>query len=206
MVYYASVDISGLTDTECDEMRERIKKHFSYGANLKRKESVAAKALLCRLLEEKFAITDFIVDCDAKGKPYIADSHIFFNLSHSGNFVMCAVGEGRVGCDIQRIGSCNIKVAKRFFTDGEFSALEDSSQSDYDFTRLWALKESALKFSGDGISGGLDRYDFSVYYEKDEFTIDGMHFNVYEMPDYVISICSENAEVTRLYADLNDIK
>jgi len=205
MVYYALLDISQLSDINTDLIREGIKQHFAQAGTLKRKESVAAKALLCMILKGKFNLTDFTVECDKNGKPFIVGSEICFNLSHSGSNVLCVLGKEQVGCDIQEIKEYNPKVTKRFFTQNEHAYLESCEKKELDFTRLWALKESALKFSGDGMSGGLDRYDFSEYYNKDSFTLEDICFNSFEFGNCVVCICSETGCISQLEADIDDI-
>lgn len=205
MVFYAVMNISQLKDSETDILREKVKKHFIKSDTLKRKESVAAKALLCFLLKKHYKLFDFTVDCDKNGKPFITDSEIFFNLSHSGSYVLCAVGNEKIGCDIQEIKKCNLKVAQRFFTESECICLEKSENKALDFTSLWSLKESVLKFSGEGIVGGLDRYDFSEYYNKGSFTYEGLCFDRFEFENFVASICSEKGCISQLNADIEDI-
>ncbi len=202
MIYYAVADISQLTTDKLDILRDKIEKHFVKSETLKRKDSVAAKALLCELFERQFGLTDFTVDCDKNGKPFIIDCDICFNLSHSGNMVLCALGDEKVGCDVQEIKQYNPKVAKRFFSRNEYELLGKSNNKAFDFTKMWVLKESALKFSGEGVSGGLDRYDFSEYYNKDSFSSAGLCFNILEITGYVISICSEKGSVLKLNAEI----
>ena len=46
-----------------------------------------------------------------------------FNLSHSGDYVMCACSDRRdvqVGCDLEMIGETREKVARRFFCQEEY--------------------------------------------------------------------------------------
>lgn len=205
MLYCTLVNISEITDEEISLLKARTEKHFFDPHSFKRKESVFSKALLCYVLNTKFGITDFTVEYGKNGKPFIAGSSVHFNLSHSGDYVLCLCGDERVGCDIQEIKPYNSKIVKRFFTDSELNALENSKAQDLDFTRFWALKESALKFSGEGISGGLDRYDFSEYYEKNDIETDGLMFHVTELPGYVVSICSESGRILQLHADIRDI-
>lgn len=41
-----------------------------------------------------------------------------FNLSHSGHYVLCSIAdekEKRTGCDLEKIGTPGMKVARRFF-------------------------------------------------------------------------------------------
>lgn len=205
MIFYALTDISKLNDGDTVILREKIKKHFVKSETLKRKESVAAKALLCKLLEAQFGLTDFTVDCDKNGKPFIVGSEICFNLSHSGNYALCALGDEKVGCDIQQIKEYNSRVVKRFFTENEFDCLEKCDEKALAFTRLWTLKESALKFSGEGISGGLDRYDFSGYYNDGSFTLNGLCFNTLELTGYAMSVCSQKGTISQLDVDIKDI-
>lgn len=204
MIYYSLFDISILEPSDVEMMREKIRGNFSNNVNIKSVESVVSKALLCMLLRRQFGIRDFYVDCDKNGKPFIVDSKISFNLSHSGSYVMCVCADENVGCDIQQIKPYNDKVAKRFFTKCEYEALEKCEDKAYAFTVMWTLKESALKFSGEGISGGLDRYDFSAYYDKKWFTADGMHFVRTDLEDYVFTICCSD---TTLPSDIdNNVK
>ena len=205
MLHLVLSDISSVSEAESASVRLKIKKHFTDNCSLKRRESVAAKALLCSMLEKEYGLTDFTVDADENGKPYILGGKISFNISHSGDYVLCTVGDENVGCDIQKLTPCNFKVAKRFFADNEVMLLEKSENRDFVFTRLWALKESVLKFSGEGVSGGLDRYDFSEYYNCDSFYYKGLNFNCFEIPGYAIGICSESGKIYQSDADLNDI-
>ena len=206
MVYYALLDASGLNRDDISNLRLKLEKHFIYTDALRKDESVIAKALLCILLERCYKIIDFTVDCNANGKPFIIESEISFNISHSEKFILCVAGDEKLGCDIEVIRDYNPKVAKRFFTDAEYKLLEASRDKSYDFTRMWTLKESVLKFSGDGIPGGLDRYCFSEYYNKDSFIFGDLCFNQLEADNYIASICSEKGCISQLFVNIDDIK
>ncbi|MBQ8504092.1 MAG: 4'-phosphopantetheinyl transferase superfamily protein [Clostridia bacterium] len=195
MLYLALVDISDVTEESCSFLREELVVHFTEKASLKRKDSICAKALLCNILEEKFNLDGYLIDCDENEKPYLCNSNLHFNLSHSGNFVLCVCGEEKVGCDIQLLKECNEKIAKRFFSNSEFQLLSKSENKDSDFTRIWTLKESILKYYGVGISGGLDSYDFSGYIKENHFVAYGLNFTVRQTDEYVVSVCSETDEI-----------
>lgn len=194
-----------MSDAETEAVRQRIKVYFPEVKSLKRKESVAARALLCYMLDRCYGVTDFTVGCDDNGKPHITDSNLYFNLSHSGKYALCVCGTENVGCDIEQIKAFNEKVAKRFFCENEFAALKECDNASAVFTKLWTLKESALKFSGKGISGGLDSHDFSAYYKEDEIKMNNLVFNTFEVDGFAVSICSENGEIIQLEADISDI-
>ncbi|MBE6784886.1 MAG: 4'-phosphopantetheinyl transferase superfamily protein [Ruminococcaceae bacterium] len=195
MLFYSIFDISIMEPSDIDRLREKIRPYVTEKVNIKSAESVVSKALLRNLIKRNFGITDFLVDCDKNGKPFVVDSKIRFNISHSGNEVMCVCGDENVGCDIQQIKPYNEKIIKRFFTSQECRVLEESENKDRDFTAIWALKESALKFSGEGLSGGLDRYDFSEHYNKKSFSAYGMCFSCVDLQDHVFAICCEDTSV-----------
>lgn len=95
-------------------------------------------------------------------KPCLPDHpHIFFNLSHSGTIAMAAFGSRELGCDVEQIKKADYKVAARFFAEGEQQYLERIScpeEKNTAFYRLWTLKESLIKATGDGIRMPLNQF------------------------------------------------
>ncbi len=86
----------------------------------------------------------------SRGKPYlIGEDAPYFSLSHSGNYVFCAVADSEVGLDAQEHIPCRDKVAARWFTDPEREWLADDP--DGRFAMLWAKKEAYCKFTGFGL-------------------------------------------------------
>ena len=83
------------------------------------------------------------------GKPYLADGP-FFNISHSGEYVVLAVSEKPVGVDIEKLGQYKEKLARRCCTDEELLWLEAQDKSE--FYRLWTGKESIMKAVGKGLA------------------------------------------------------
>ena len=95
------------------------------------------------------------------GKPYFKDGGLAFSLSHSGDFVCLAVSEYSVGCDIQKYVRVHVDIAGRFFHEEEKQVLEETMEShEYEqiFFDLWSLKESYIKYTGQGMSQGLDTF------------------------------------------------
>jgi phosphopantetheine--protein transferase-like protein len=103
------------------------------------------------------------------GKPYLTDpAHALdFNLSHSGDWLACAVTAGvPVGIDIEQCKPERnvMTLARRFFRAEEVAALEackPGKQRDQ-FYDLWTLKESAVKARGGVLVSGLDSRGFAV--------------------------------------------
>ena len=111
------------------------------------------------------------------GKPYLLDfPDVHFNLSHSGERVMCVISPFEVGCDVEIIKGDRGRLAERFFKPEEsawikhFETLEAQSEA---FYRLWTLKECYMKVTGRGLSLMPDmfalhmdeREDVSLYHD-----------------------------------------
>lgn len=128
------------------------------------------------------------------GKPCLRDyKEIFFNLSHSGEYVFLAVSDAEVGCDVEEITQASgldsrMSVAKRFFTKNEAEAIEnqpDPSSGNELFYKIWTMKESFIKAKGGGLSIPLDSFDVLT----GEGT-EGAVFETYDIaPGYVFTSC-----------------
>lgn len=89
------------------------------------------------------------------GKPYLVDppKSFHFNLSHSGHWVVCAVGPVPVGIDVQLMEPIDIAFAQEVMTPQAYEhylSLPPSEQLDY-FYNLWTRQESFLKLAGKGM-------------------------------------------------------
>lgn len=90
------------------------------------------------------------------GKPYLRDyPNIHFNISHSGQYVACAVADRPVGIDVQVIGTYRPEVAVRVCSRDELAGIEVSDNPASEFTKLWTRKEAYLKMLGCGTTGGI---------------------------------------------------
>ncbi len=88
-----------------------------------------------------------------KGKWYLPDSGIDFNIAHSHDFVVCAVTDnGMVGVDLEKYRLLDWNTFRDCFTRDEFTSILGSRKPDQYFFNLWTKKESLLKAWGDGLS------------------------------------------------------
>ena len=103
-------------------------------------------------------------------KEYGIQKDAAYNLSHSGEYVLCSVHEGkdpkiRVGCDIEEIGICNMKIARRFFCRSEYEKIDSETNEERRrelFFRYWVLKESFIKATREGMAMGLDTFEIAL--------------------------------------------
>ena len=130
------------------------------------------------------------------GKPYIKDFPVHFNISHAGDFVVCAFSEQEVGVDIEQIRNVDLAIAKRYFCKSECEDLyakNTDHRLNYFFS-LWTLKESYMKWLGGGMSIPLDSFCFKIDDEginvADENRNVKPFFKQFPIDGYKLSLCS----------------
>ncbi len=95
-----------------------------------------------------------------QGKPYFTDLPFYFNLSHSGGYVLCVLSTEEIGADIQRQEGKDVKkLAGKFYSPDEAAAIERAGEAggagEKLFYRLWARKEAYGKLTGRGVAAVL---------------------------------------------------
>jgi len=86
------------------------------------------------------------------GRPYLP-LDIDFNISHSGDYVICAVSKDlKLGVDIEEVKNIDINSFKSVFTKDEYRLILESSDRISAFYKLWTIKESVIKAEGKGLS------------------------------------------------------
>lgn len=101
------------------------------------------------------------------GKPYF-DNGPFFNISHSGKYVLMVVSTSEVGVDIEEIKNKDMSALVRIFNEAEAKMIKEHS----DFYYLWCAKESLIKCMGLSVSKireipGLPLNGLKTYRGKD---------------------------------------
>lgn len=98
-------------------------------------------------------------------KPYFKDSLIHFNVSHSGNIVICAISdEAEIGIDIEKIVHIDINDFKTQMTDDEWFGVVSSNNEIMSFYDFWTKKEAVVKAYGQGL--GLSLKSFEIINNK----------------------------------------
>ncbi|MCM1182082.1 MAG: 4'-phosphopantetheinyl transferase superfamily protein [Roseburia sp.] len=147
------------------------------------------------------------------GKPGIRGLPGFhYSISHSEEWVICAVGDIPVGADIQRMRPWKIQMARRFYSDEEYDrlvSLTDAGRQTECFYQMWAAKESYGKLTGRGIGEGVSRYVTDGELEhirgKDTYPFPIRLYDT--IADYIVCVCSREACFPEeiIFADLHEI-
>lgn len=131
-----------------------------------KKRTVAGEMLARKAIAEWCSVSPESITFGTQkyGKPYAKNLCVEFNISHSGDMVVCAVDDKPIGIDIEKIRPINLTVAKRICTDEELGYLFGRTPKEHDFVyttnhevltrffELWTAKEACGKCIGVGIS------------------------------------------------------
>lgn len=165
--------------------KDRQKRFEKFKRKIDRDNCVVAYLLL-RLALRKNGIENFEIAVGENGKPFLNGNDLFFNISHCAEGVAVVLDTAPVGIDVQEIGGFNEKVAKRFFDENENKKINASPDKAETFTRIWTLKESAIKCEGKSLAN-LDEFSFGNYerfFEKFE-----KNFSCLSEKNVLISVC-----------------
>lgn len=133
---------------------------------------------------------------DENGKPYAQSIDVYFNISHSGEYAVCAASSNPVGIDVEQIRPVNTGLSKKFCTEKEsdyvFEKENDEQETCLRLISLWTLKEAYFKCIGTGISRDLKVVEFFVT-ENSVICSDADYTAALDFSTngYVIAICEK---------------
>ncbi len=87
---------------------------------------------------------------------------IFFNVSHSGNYVIGVAADTPIGCDIEKTETAPLEIAHRYFNASEIKYIMSAKSKDLAFRQMWTLKESYMKMTGEGMKLKLDSFNIVI--------------------------------------------
>ncbi|MCR4738848.1 MAG: 4'-phosphopantetheinyl transferase superfamily protein [Lachnospiraceae bacterium] len=250
-VYYASIREG--TEEDWEKLRsslpfpERLERADRFRFEDDKRRCILAGALLKTALFNE-GIRDPEIEKGPQGKPYLksytrvspsdstqkspkngpdCDPQIQFSLSHSGDLSVCAIGTAPVGVDVELIKPTGLSVAKRFFTEKEFDHISQSLEKEAELLRIWTLKESYLKMTGEGLKHPLDSFEIipknpghpeyqnhpgspghPEYQNHPEYLVSSelkkLKIREFALPRHHISVCSQEEiepDLIRLFMD-----
>lgn len=139
------------------------------------------------------------------GKPYIEGCDLRFNLTHSHQMALLAVGPVELGVDVEYIERKTPyeDLARRFFSApeaDEFMALPESRRKEVFFT-IWTRKEAYIKAIGEGLSHPLDAFQVSLD-RADPYLVSCPGWELYEVPvepDYRAALVTRGPVETKFF-------
>lgn len=183
---------------------ERRKRVIRYRMPDDRKRSLGAGIIIKKILNEN-GFSESSLKYSENGKP-VVDS-LFFNISHAGDYVVGALSDCEVGCDIEKVVPAPLEIAERYFSLTESEYIKSECDKNKAFFTLWTLKESYMKMTGQGMNLPLDA--FEIIRTPDGFALGKASekpcfFRTIEFAGYVFSVSNETEFAIR-QTDFYDI-
>jgi phosphopantetheinyl transferase len=119
------------------------------------------------------------------GKPYLEDSNLSFNISHTSNsFLIGYYQGGKIGIDLENLsGNEDLpSLIDYAFSDAETEYCSNGEELTIRFLNLWTLKEAFLKYSGIGLTDFLK--SINVYgSEQNEIISNNLNYSTFMSPN-----------------------
>ena len=124
-----------------EKVNEKQKeKAFGYKNEIDQIRSLSSSYLINSLSKEPLLFNDM-------GKPFF-EKGPYFNVSHSGKYIIMVVSEKEVGVDIEENVEKNMSALIRIFNEAEAKMIKEHA----DFYYMWCAKESLIKCIGSSIT------------------------------------------------------
>lgn len=95
------------------------------------------------------------------GKPYFPGENLHFSISHTKNYVFCALAENPIGIDAEELDrDIRLSLAEKFLSSGELKQFQNAPDKRRALLTFWVLKEAAGKCSGEGLQLWPNHTDF----------------------------------------------
>ncbi len=216
--YLLIANINGLNDKHLFNLAyNRVSEYRKKDVDSYKFESSKCLSLLTELLLiegfKKLGLDFDVNSIDYSNDKPILHNGYFFNLSHSGEYTICAISKHNIGCDIEKIDEPDLLVAKSFFHEKEYiniCAEKDVNKQANLFYKYWTAKEAFVKNLGTGILTPLN--SFEIMFGNDisinqNINNESYHFDSLDyIDDYCICLCrKENTELKIENIDVREV-
>lgn len=164
--------------------------------------ALIAEALirLVYLKETGSVVDEAVFTCNEFGKPALKHSPIHFNVSHSGEWVVCGFDTNEIGVDIEKHHTVNWTIARRFYSIAENARLAQCQSDDLRdkaFFDIGVSKESYIKAIGIGLRCPLASFSCipgtdvrHVAFCSDDDSLPAKNFRLLKIdPGYSCAVC-----------------
>ena len=148
-------DINNFYDKIPKLKKDKINKLKNYNSKIR---SIIGEMLLKELLVKNnvsYNSLDYYIN--EYGKPYLKDYNIFFNISHSFDYVITAISNNEIGIDIEKVRQTPIKTINQFATEKEKEYILSSKNNiEERIFKIFTLKEAYFKRLGTNLNNILE--------------------------------------------------
>jgi len=157
-------DINNFYDKMPKLKKDKINKLKNYDSKVR---SIIGEMILEELLVKNnvsYNSLDYYIN--EYGKPYLKDNNIFFNISHSFDYVITAISNNEIGIDIEKVRETPIKTINQFATEKEKEYILSSNKNiEKRIFKIFTLKEAYFKMLGTNLNNIL-KVEFIIKSDK----------------------------------------
>jgi 4'-phosphopantetheinyl transferase len=200
---------------------DEIEKAYKFKFETDRNNYIVGRAFLRNILNKYLEIDASKINFSyaEKGKPFIKDSIVKFNLAHSKSYVVYAFTlEKEVGIDLEYLKEMPDarEIAKGFFSKDETHELDKVSEKNLElaFFNCWTRKEAFIKAVGEGLSYPLADFTVTlipgdepeiIWIKKNPEEInDWSMINIEVKENYISSLAIKSKGVRIIYKEMKD--
>ena len=190
-MFFIYDNINNYTDNDYQDMLNSLnvddKKKITEIIRISDKKlSILSRFLLKSILSQKYHLDYNNIFFNEYNKPLIEG--IFFNISHSYEYVVLAFSNNEIGIDIEKIRKVDLNIINGFCTDNEKDYILNSKDKYKSLFEIYTLKESYFKMLGTDLSN-IKNVDL-INNVKSNLNIK----LIYDIPEYIISMTEKTGK------------
>lgn len=127
------------------------------------------------------------------GKPYFKDNKVFFNISHSENYLLAALSGAPVGVDIEEQRDSLLRVKKKILSDEEINGVLNLDKEDLAayLLKKWVMLESYSKLTSLGLPQALKEPPVINKVSENLYKTEKIYFHLFPAADFAFCAASE---------------
>ena len=135
--------------------KDKIDKYKNYDTKIR---SIVAEILLNNLLSKKnISYNSLDYYFNEYGKPYFKNHDLFFNISHSFDYVITTISDKEIGIDIEKVRKTPLNIINQFATEKEKEYILSSNNNiEERIFKIYTLKEAYFKMLGTNLKQILE--------------------------------------------------
>lgn len=170
-----------------DELKRAERYHFSRHQRRFTIARAMLRLILARYCSEN--ARELVFDQNPQGKPLLVNEpRLHFNLSHSGDLALLAVGyDYPLGVDLEFFSARPYQgIGSHMFSDAENQALTALPRAlkPLAFFHIWAQKEALIKACGLGLSYPTQQFDVPALPSTNHPVFDSLHEQTWQMVSF----------------------
>lgn len=187
---YSNKEINNFYEKLYDFKKNRISK-YKY-SNSKTISIIGDILLYDLLIKHNINYDRLIFHINENGKPYIKDNIIYFNISHSFDYIVTVISKKEIGIDIEKIRKTPINTINQFATQKEKNYILSSTNNiEERLFQIYTLKEAYFKMKGTNLNNILN-VEFIIDNDKVYCSDTNVKMGfIKDIKGYIVSYCEK---------------